>query len=352
MLRPLNRPLYTYRKTFILLIGLALVMTFFVYLKAGYYPTSFNDVINYLTHRLPSDSPLSIVLGLRLKRALVAIIAGMLMGVGGVVLQATMRNPLASPFTLGIPQAAALGVALVLIITSTVTVPSILRSPFVLPAFAFLMALIQVFLILLLARALGMSSGALILSAIALSFVYQALLSLSEYLFLNDIQVSIVVFWTFGDLGRASWEDVYIILLTAFVLLPLFFYLSHDLDLIALSDEMAEASGLNTKSFRLITTLMVALGEAVPTSFIGVIPFLGLVAPHLGRLLVGGSHKYLIPTTALISAELLLLADLVGRVAIMPITIPVGIVLSFIGTPVLIFLALVRMSGVHKDLRR
>ncbi|MQL56526.1 FecCD family ABC transporter permease [Acidianus ambivalens] len=340
-----------HRKKLIFVLVFLLIITFFIYLNLGYYPTRFSQVFDFLTNKIPYDSPLSAVLSLRLRRALVAIFAGALMGVSGAVLQGTMRNPLASPFTLGIPQASALGVALVLIISSNMSF-FLLQSPFILPLFAFLMALLQVFLIILLSRALGMSSGALILSAIALSFVYQAILSLSEYLFLNDLQVDIIVFWTFGDLSRAGWQQVYIIGISALILLPLFYYFSIDLDLIVLGDEIAESSGLDAKKFRLISTLLVALAEAVPTSFIGVIPFLGLVAPHLGRLIVGGSHKYLIPTSALVGSELLLVADLLGRIIIMPITIPVGIILSFIGTPILIILAVVRMGGNAKSLQR
>jgi iron complex transport system permease protein len=343
--------LLKYRKTIILFIVVLIIVTFFIYLNAGYYRTTLSDVIQYLTGKLPYDDPTSAVLSSRLKRALVAVTAGALMGVGGVVLQGTMRNPLASPFTLGIPQASALGVAVVLMISSYFSF-HILQSPFTLPLFAFLMALLQVFLILLLSRALGMSSGALILSAIALSFAYQAVLSLTEYLFLNDLQVSIIVFWTFGDLGRAGWTQVYIILIATVVLLPIFYYFAVDLDLITLGDEIAESSGLDTKRFRLMTTLMVALAESVPTAFIGVVPFLGLVAPHLGRLLVGGSHKYLIPASALIGSELLLVADLLGRTILMPITIPVGIILSLVGTPLLVALAVVRMGGSHKGFQR
>jgi iron complex transport system permease protein len=286
---------------------------------------------------------LKLMLMLRLKRALAALAVGAILGAGGTSMQAVLRNPMASPFTLGISHAAALGVAVSLLMgVSGMTSYRVItvHSPYLLPLFAFIFSLLQVAVILSLSYRAGLTERAIILAAIAISFFYQALLSLFQYLFLNELQVAMVVFWTFGDLGRIDWTGLKITVGAAVLLSIYYMARSFDLDLISLSDDVAYSSGVNPKRLRLEATIMTALGASVATSFAGVLAFLCLVAPHVARLVVGGAHRYLLPASMLTGSLLVLVADTLGRVILSPVVPPVGIVLSLVGAPLLVYLLL------------
>lgn len=331
-----------YRKRLILMS--LILLTFFLVpasISMGLYKASFLDVLRVLF--MPDGSQLStVVWDLRLRRVLAAIVIGAVLGGSGAAIQASMRNPLASPFTFGLSFAASLGVAVALLVLQGGVIQRFqiyFYNPFLVSIFAFLFSLIQVFVILLLAYRAGLSAGALVLSSIAISFAYQAVLYLLQYFYLNEILVSTVVFWTFGDLGRISWTELNLVaLISTVVVLPYFIYRSLDYDLILSGDELAKSSGVRPERIRLETTIVAALGTALATAFVGVIGFVCLVAPHVARLLVGGGHRYLMPTSMVMGSLILTLSDTIGRTIIAPTIIPVGIMTSFIGVPLLIYL--------------
>ncbi len=309
--------------------------------STGWYKAPLLDILRVLF--MPDKSPLStVVWDLRLRRVLAAIVVGAILGGAGTAIQASMRNPLASPFTFGLPSAASLGVAVALLILQGGTIQRFqiyIYNPFLVSIFAFLFSLMQVLIILLLAYKAGLSAGALVLSAIAISFTYQAILYLLQYLYLNEILVSTVVFWTFGDLGRISWTELNLVaLISVVIVLPYFIFRSIDYDLIISGDELAKSSGIRPERIRLETTIIAALGTALATSFVGVIGFVCLIAPHAARLLVGGGHRYLMPTSMVMGSLILVLSDTIGRVIIAPTVIPVGIMTSLVGVPLLVYL--------------
>jgi len=309
----------------------------------GVIKASFLDVIKLMFNDGSVPPEIETILMLRLKRALAAVAIGAILGAGGPSMQAILRNPMASPFTLGISHAAALGVAVSLLlgVSGTISYRIItVHSLYLLPLFAFIFSLLQVAVILALSYRAGLTERAIILAAIAISFFYQALLSLFQYLFLNELQVAMVVFWTFGDLGRIDWTGLKIIVGAAVLLSIYYMARSFDLDLISLSDDVAHSSGVNPKRLRLEATIMTALGASVATSFAGVLAFLCLVAPHVARLVVGGAHRYLLPASMLTGSLLLLVADTLGRIILSPVVLPVGIVLSLVGAPLLVYLLL------------
>jgi len=309
----------------------------------GVIKASFLDVIKLMFNDRSVPPEIEAILMLRLKRALAAVAVGAILGAGGTSMQAVLRNPMASPFTLGISHAAALGVAVSLLLgvsgTTSYRVITV-HSPYLLPLFAFIFSLLQVAVLLALSYRAGLTERAIILAAIAISFFYQALLSLFQYLFLNELQVAMVVFWTFGDLGRIDWTGLKITVGAAVLLSIYYMARSFDLDLISLSDDVAHSSGVNPKRLRLEATIMTALGASVATSFAGVLAFLCLVAPHVARLVVGGAHRYLLPASMLTGSLLVLVADTLGRVILSPVVLPVGIVLSLVGAPLLVYLLL------------
>ncbi|MEM1605285.1 MAG: iron ABC transporter permease [Fervidicoccaceae archaeon] len=337
------RKLHRQRLLFLLVLLVLLLILVPLSVSMGVIKASFLDVIKLMFNDRSVPPEIEAILMLRLKRALAAVAIGAILGAGGASMQAVLRNPMASPFTLGISHAAALGVAVSLLLgvsgTTSYRVITV-HSPYLLPLFAFIFSLLQVAVILALSYRAGLTERAIILAAIAISFFYQALLSLFQYLFLNELQVAMVVFWTFGDLGRIDWTGLKITVGAAVLLSIYYMARSFDLDLISLSDDVAHSSGVNPKRLRLEATIMTALGASVATSFAGVLAFLCLVAPHVARLVLGGAHRYLLPASMLTGSLLVLVADTLGRVILSPVVLPVGIVLSLFGAPLLVYLLL------------
>lgn len=313
----------------------------------GWYRAPLLDIIRVLLN--PDNSALStVVWDLRLRRVLAAIVIGGILGGSGAAIQACMRNPLASPFTFGLSSAASLGVAVSLLVLHGGEIQRFqlsIYNPFIVSISAFTFSLIQVVIILLLAYKAGLDAGALVLSSIAVSFAYQATLYLLQYLYLNEILVSTVVFWTFGDLGRITWIELdLIIILSSIIIIPYFIFRSLDYDLILGGDELTKSAGVSPRRIRLETTVIAALATALATSFVGVIGFICLIAPHAARLVFGGGHRYLMPASMVMGSLILTVADTMGRTIIAPTIIPVGIMTSIIGVPLLIYL-LLRVGG-------
>ncbi|MEM1638545.1 MAG: iron ABC transporter permease [Desulfurococcaceae archaeon] len=341
------------RRSFIIIVlTLGLLFLIPVASSIGLRNVTFLDALKIL---LGVNSPEvdSITLWLRLRRVLVGVIVGGLLGGSGVIAQAVYRNPLASPFTLGISQAAALGVAVALLFGYAGRFYPFFYSisrPYLLPVMAFVFALLQSMLVLSLAYKAGLSPHALVLSSIALSFLYQSILALLQYLVLNELQVATIVFWTFGDLSRPGDMELLILAIGFIPMLIAYMFIHIDLDLVSLGDDLSLASGINPRRFRLVAMIIASLGTSLATSFVGVLAFLCLLAPHIARGVVGASHKYLLPASILIGSILTVLADTLSRNILYPLTLPVGITLSFMGAPLLIYMLIRGISyGGYKS---
>ncbi|MEM1831072.1 MAG: iron ABC transporter permease [Desulfurococcaceae archaeon] len=341
------------RRSFIIIVlTLGLLFLIPVASSIGLRNVTFLDALKIL---LGVNSPEvdSITLWLRLRRVLVGVIVGGLLGGSGVIAQAVYRNPLASPFTLGISQAAALGVAVALLFGYAGRFYPFFYSisrPYLLPVMAFVFALLQSMLVLSLAYKAGLSPHALVLSSIALSFLYQSILALLQYLVLNELQVATIVFWTFGDLSRPGDMKLLILAIGFIPMLIAYMFIHIDLDLVSLGDDLSLASGINPRRFRLVAMIIASLGTSLATSFVGVLAFLCLLAPHIARGVVGASHKYLLPASILIGSILTVLADTLSRNILYPLTLPVGITLSFMGAPLLIYMLIRGISyGGYKS---
>ena len=271
-----------------------------------------------------------IILLLRLPRVLLAIIAGAGLALAGALMQSVTRNYLVSPFTLGISSAAALGAWRELdrdlgIITS-----------------AFLLSCACGLIVYGIAQRSGLSPTTIVLVGIALNYFFSALTATLEF-FAQEHKLAAVIQWTFGSLHRASWEYVAIggIIVTLGLAATLFYALP--LNVMAVSDdETARSLGVNPARLRTIAGLVAVLMTATIISFTGVIGFVGLIAPHMARFLIGTDHRFYLPFTAVLGAALLLVSDTVGKLILYPVTIPVGIVISFFGVPLFIHLILRR----------
>ena len=243
-----------------------------------------------------------------------------------------------SPFTLGISSAAALGASLCIVLAAGTALDSdlgIITS-------AFLLSCACGLIVYGIAQRSGLSPTTIVLVGIALNYFFSALTATLEF-FAQEHKLAAVIQWTFGSLHRASWEYVAIggVIVTLGLAAALFYALP--LNVMAVSDdETARSLGVNPARLRTIAGLVAVLMTATIISFTGVIGFVGLIAPHMARFLIGTDHRFYLPLTAVLGAALLLVSDTVGKLILYPVTIPVGIVISFLGVPLFIHLILRR----------
>ena len=284
-----------------------------------------------------------IVLNIRLPRILAAIITGIILSLSGAVMQILLRNPLASPYTLGISNAAAFGASFGIVFLgagSGIARSSdlfMITNPYVVTISAFLGSLLGLGIILLIIKAWQASVETIILSGVIINSLFGAGIAVMQYL-ANNVQLASIVFWNFGDLGRSDWYKLIFLIV---VLVPAFvyFYLKRwDYKVLASGDDYAQSMGVYPQRTRIIGMLVTSLCTAVAVSFFGVIAFVGLVVPHIVRKCIGDNEEFLIMGSAVFGGMFLLLCDTVARTVISPVILPVGILTSFLGVPLFLFL--------------
>ncbi len=283
-------------------------------------------------HFTPDPMAYTIVWDLRLHRVLFAIVAGFGLAVAGAVMQGVLRNPLASPFTLGIASAASFGAALTIIV-----LPAAVSSDTAIVISAFSMSIIAAGAIYGLSRYRGITSESMVLAGIILMYLFGAMTSFLQYTGTTE-QLQAVVFWMFGSLQRTSWEKLALVTAVVGIVTPLLIWRSWDLNALTLGDQVAQSLGVRVGISRTLTMVAASLITASIICFTGTIGFIGLVSPHITRLAIGGDHRYLIVASGLIGALILLASDSLGRTLLAPQIIPVGIMTSFIGIPFFLYL--------------
>ncbi|MFH1488605.1 MAG: iron ABC transporter permease [Pseudomonadota bacterium] len=332
-----------------LLIGLflGLVMLMIWSISVGSYDMSLMEILQTILGL--EEGPHKIVVwGIRMPRIMASIITGFGLGLSGLATQSLLRNPLASPFTLGISQGAAFGAAFSIVVLgaagmqqstlltadgNTFTILNVYAVTFS----AFLGAITATVVILLLARLKKMSPQSIILAGVALSSLFTSGTILIQY-FATDVEIATVVFWTFGDVARSTWQEIGLLgCVTLFVIIYFVFH-RWNLNALAAGDDSARGLGVEINRLRLAGMFLAALVAALATAFHGVIAFLGLLAPHIARCLAGSDHGLLIPYSCLVGALLLLTADTLGRLLVGSGTLPVGVLTSFMGAPLFLYL--------------
>ncbi len=281
------------------------------------------------------------IVRLRAVRVAAAMGVGASLAVAGAMLQAILRNPLASPFTLGVTQAAGFGASYAIVFLGAglaSTAYPVALNPYLVTFSAFLAAMAAAAAVYMLSAVRGLSSYAIILAGIAVGFAFQAATMLVQYLAPAEVLVSMTLFWIFGDVTRVTPSEALIIamLSIASTMFATFNWLGFNA--IAVGDEYASSIGVNVRLLRGVSLLVSAVTVAVPTAFAGVIGFVGLVAPHVVRLAIGSSGPYFYALTALTGALILLAADFLGRVLLHPYAVPVSITTSIIGSAALVAL--------------
>ena len=314
-------------KSISFLIALSVILLFSVLLslRAGSYETPVSELVKGI-FGASSDKKINLIVqNNRLPRILTAILAGGGLGLAGCVLQAVLRNPLASASTLGVSQGATFGAAFAIVVLGMGATAGL-----GIPLCAFLGSMAVALVILGLSRFRQVSPEGIVLAGVAISSMFTGATTLIQY-FADEVELATLVFWTFGDLGSTGWKDLGA--MGAVVALLCLYCIAHRWDYNALlsGEETAVSLGINVKRLTLVNMVLCCLCSSVVVSYVGLISFIGLVAPHIVRMVVGNNHVYLIPGSILGGATLLLLGDLFARTVISAIT-------SFLGGPLFLYL--------------
>ncbi len=286
--------------------------------------------------RMPGDA---VIVDIRLPRVVLAALVGACLASAGVLYQALFRNPLADPYILGMSAGAGLGAVIALTFTASATA---LRFG-VVPAGAFLGAVLTIVLVVKLASLRGvLDVTSLLLAGVAISYVLAALTSFIMVFFRESM--SSVVFWMMGGLTAASWPYVWMV--TPMLLIGIAWPLlsTRELNLMLLGEERAAELGVNVERFKRLILAAGSVLVAAAVSVSGLIGFVGLMTPHMVRLLLGPDHRVLLPASAILGATVMVFADLAARTVLAPVEIPVGIVTALVGGPFFVWL-LVRRNG-------
>lgn len=326
---------YVRRKVIFLFVSfILLLVAFVVSLMLGAADLSVGDVLGALTGRGAGCRAETIVRNIRLPQALGALLAGMGLAASGTVMQSVLRNPLGSPFTLGIAHAAAFGAAL-----STMLFRGI--HTYATPGCALLFSGIAAGLIVALMRFRGAAPETMVLSGVALGTLFTSATMVLQF-FADDTQLASMVFWTFGDTARAHGTELAVMAVT--VILGCLFFGANGWSYNALDsgDETAKGLGVRTEAVRIGGMAVASLVTAVLIAFVGIIGFVGLVVPHIARRIVGADHRFLLPASILLGGLLLLVSDTVARLLLAPHVLPVSVLTSFLGAPLFFWLVLGR----------
>ena len=336
-------------------IALGIIIAFFIIAMAASLGSSnicAGDTVLIILHKLfglplkenIDPTTVSIVWLLRLPRVILAFIAGGCLSMSGAVTQSVLRNPLASPYILGVSSGASLGAGIIII--SGFTLPFI--GSFIMPLSGFIFGLAAVFFVAAFASKIdkNMSSNTIVLCGMVFSLFIGAVLTTLSAIFSDDLKR--IVLWQMGSFAMRGWTYVQLILPFFVIGTAGILFYSREMDLLTFGDEQAKSAGVETGSLRkkLLALSAVLTGASVALS--GVIGFVDLIAPHAARKIIGSRHRHLIPMSFLLGGSLLVCADLLARTVISPSELPVGAITALIGAP---FFAWVyfRRKESHRD---
>ena len=336
---------YLYRKRIALIIAAAATIAAALYsIGVGSMEISMVDVFKVFAgggekmHR-------TAILNIRLPRAVTAVLVGAALAASGAVMQCVLRNPLASASSLGVSQGAAFGAALGIVVfgggvvnSANATTAISINNPYIVTLCAFVFGMVSPVVVVAISRIMkNIGPGGLILAGTALSSLFSGASTILQY-FADDTKLGAIVFWTFGNLGSTGWHELLILFIACLTALIYFLFNRWNYNVMTSGGDTAKSLGVNTHSVMLVSMGICSLLAAVAVSFVGIISFVGLVAPHIMRKLVGNDYRYLIPGSAIAGALLLVLADLVSRTVMAPVILPIGALTAFLGAPIFLFL--------------
>ncbi|UHL64322.1 iron ABC transporter permease [Paralcaligenes sp. KSB-10] len=270
-----------------------------------------------------------IVWQIRLPQALMAIVIGAALGLAGAEMQTVLNNPLASPFTLGISSAAALGASLALVFDFNLP---FVPNQYVLAANAFVFALFCAYLLDLVARKARIGTAGIVLFGIALVFTFNALLSLVQFT-ASAAALQDLIFWMMGSLARTDWPRLGAMSLVLAIVFLYSLRQSWQLTALRFGDERATSFGVDTQKVRRAALIRISILAALAVALVGVIGFIGLIAPHIARRFWGEDHRWYLPASALTGSVILIAASIASKLLATDAVLPVGIVTTLVGIP-------------------
>ena len=336
---------YLWRKTLFIVLCVAGAFIAGVYLLTiGDYPIgffeSFTIVIDHITGNIQDPTKDFIIIERRLPMIIMAVVVGVCLAVAGATMQSVMKNPLADPYTTGISSGASFGASLAII--SGITV---MTGQWGLVINAFVFSLIPMAVIILISTIRHTSPTTMILAGIAVMYFFDAITTVIR-LKADPDALKEVYNWGVGSLGYANWENLPIVITTTAIAVVLMMLLSRVLNVLASGDDSAKSLGVDSDKMRIVSLLIVSFATAAIVSFTGTIGFVGLVCPHIARMFIGSDNRFLIPASAAFGAFLVIVADIVARS--ITTNLQVGVVLSFIGGPLFLYILMKQRKEVWR----
>lgn len=322
-----NKSLDRKKTLYIVASVIFLFIVSLVSMKLGSLDISYGELIKGIFIN-SNEGNMSIIRELRFPRIIIAVLVGGNLAICGVLLQVVVKNPLADPGITGISAGASLVAVLIMVLF-----PGLSNLK---PILAFCGGLISALLVFSIAYDKGFSPLRIILAGVAINAILSAMSSILTTV--NSTGISSVTNWLNGSLATVTWSDAKMLVIYSLIGVLISFTLRQTCNLMSLGDKTAKSLGVNINKQRVIISAVAVFLASISTGVAGIISFVGLIVPHIGRFLIGSDHKYLIPFSFTMGAILLLIADTVGRCLFVPYEIPVGLVMSVIGGPFFIFL--------------
>ncbi|NQT60156.1 MAG: iron ABC transporter permease [Bacteroidetes bacterium] len=329
-----------FHATLYIVLIIVLCLALLTFISLGSADISFSETYRIIANGIfstdfPEDiskSHIYIIWQVRMPRVIISILVGMALSVAGAVFQAIFRNPMSDPFILGISSGAAFGVALGAVTGFIMFIPGIWG----LPISAFAGAITATLIIYFLSGGMQTSTSSLLLSGIAMNFFLSSLMSM--LLYFNRDRLENIIFWSMGSFSSANWDKCIIGFPIILIGIVCIFFFQRELDLLLIGDESARSMGLSLKRVRIILLIIATFVTAAAVSISGIIAFVGLIIPHIIRMVIGPKHRIMLPYVILVGGLFTLCADTLARSILPSSEIPVGIITSLTGAPFFIYL--------------
>ncbi|WP_218000099.1 FecCD family ABC transporter permease [Sphingopyxis granuli] len=279
----------------------------------------------------------AIIWDVRLPYAMMAVMVGASLSLAGAEMQTILDNPMASPFTLGVSSAASFGASLAIVLGIGLSFAGSWAADWMVSLNAFLFAFLAMLLLQAVARQRAAGAQTLVLLGIALVFAFNALTSLVQFLSSQEA-LQQLVFWTMGSLSRATWSNVSVLALVLLAVAPFSLASARALTALRLGEDRAQSFGVDVGRLRFLSLFRISLLAATAVAFVGAIGFIGLVGPHIARMLLGEDHRYLLPASLFTGAAIMSVASALSKLLVPGVLMPVGIVTAMIGVPIFLFL--------------
>jgi len=330
----------------IILLALTITLIFAIALFStiGTANVGVMDVFKIVVEKIPflnrfvdmskiTDSHRTIIWNIRLPRVILGVLVGASLSMAGAAFQGMFKNPMADPYIIGISSGAALGATIAIILKLDYRIYNIST----ISVFAFLGALLTVFLVYNIARIGGsLPITNLLLAGVAIGQFFTAIMSFLMIIYDNDMNK--IIYWTLGSLSGKGWEPVNRIFLLVVTVMILINFFARDLNIMLTGDEVAQSLGVDVEKTKLYLLILCSLITSIVVSVSGIIGFVGLIIPHIARIVLGPDHRILLPASALLGGIFMIFADTIARTIISPVQIPVGIITALFGGPFFIYL--------------